>query len=174
MKKYFFIFIGPESDHWLCLSLTDSLPNSLTDSCLVELMSQQQLKAFLGWKNLNLKLKPETWNLKAALDAELHIRNKWMIPTAAANVQHVFSTWLMWPWRVKMPIQNLLGLLLLLMFVMWIMLATVCCRFGSWGMVIKLNFCSDFEYKVWSIFWSRNSGNIFKLEFGQYLATDVL
>ena len=21
------IFIGPESDHWLCLSLTDSLPN---------------------------------------------------------------------------------------------------------------------------------------------------
>ena len=28
------IFIGPESDHWLCLSLTDSLPNS----CLVNLM----------------------------------------------------------------------------------------------------------------------------------------
>ena len=24
------IFIGPESDHWLCLSLTDSLTNSLT------------------------------------------------------------------------------------------------------------------------------------------------
>ena len=29
-----FVFIGPESDHWLCLSLTPSLPNS----CLVNLI----------------------------------------------------------------------------------------------------------------------------------------
>ena len=29
------IFIGPESDHWLCLSVTNWLPNWLTDSCLV-------------------------------------------------------------------------------------------------------------------------------------------
>ena len=28
------IFIGPESDHWLCLSLTDSL----THSCLINLI----------------------------------------------------------------------------------------------------------------------------------------
>ena len=28
---------------------------------------------------------------------------------------------------------------------MRIELATVCCRFGSWGLVTKLNFCSDFE-----------------------------
>ena len=28
-------FIGPESNHWLCLSLTDSLTDSLTHSCLV-------------------------------------------------------------------------------------------------------------------------------------------
>ena len=27
---YIFIFIGPESDHWECLSLTQSLTNSLT------------------------------------------------------------------------------------------------------------------------------------------------
>ena len=27
-----------------------------------------------------------------------------------------------------------------------IVLATVCCRLGSWGLVIKLNFCSDFEH----------------------------
>ena len=52
----------------------------------------------------------------------------------------------MWPWRVKMPTQNLLRLLLLLMLVMRIVLATVCCRFGSWGLVIKLNFCSDFGH----------------------------
>ena len=63
----------------------------------------------------------------------------------------------MWPWRVKMPTQNLS---LLLMLVMRIVLATVCCRFGSWGLVIKLNFCSDFEHKVWSRFWSWSSGKI--------------
>ena len=49
------------------------------------------------------------------------------------------------PWRVKMPTQNLLRLLLLLMR---IVLATICCRFWSWGLVKKLNFCSDFEHKV--------------------------
>ena len=31
------IFIGPESDHWLCLSLTDKL-TKLTHSCLVNLI----------------------------------------------------------------------------------------------------------------------------------------
>ena len=45
------------------------------------------------------------------------------------------SSWLMWPWRVKMPTENLLRLLLLLMLVMRIVLARVCCRFGSWGLV---------------------------------------
>ena len=32
------LFIGPESDHWLCLSLTDSLTHSLTHCCLVNLI----------------------------------------------------------------------------------------------------------------------------------------
>ena len=32
------VFIGPESDHWQCLSLTDSLTNSLTHSRLVNLI----------------------------------------------------------------------------------------------------------------------------------------
>ena len=32
------LFIGPESDHWLCLSLTDWLTNWLTNSCLVNLI----------------------------------------------------------------------------------------------------------------------------------------
>ena len=31
---FFFIFIGPESDHWECLSLTQSLTNSLLFSKL--------------------------------------------------------------------------------------------------------------------------------------------
>ena len=58
------------------------------------------------------------------------------------------------PWCVKMPTQNLLRLLLLLMLVMRIVLASVCSRLGSWGLVIKLNFLSDFEHKVWSGFCS--------------------
>ena len=33
-----FLFIGPESDHWLCLSVTHSLTDSLTHCCLVDLM----------------------------------------------------------------------------------------------------------------------------------------
>ena len=40
-------------------------------------------------------------------------------------------------------------------------------------MVIKLNFCSDFEHKVWSRFLSWSSGKILKLKFGKYFATDV-
>ena len=40
-------------------------------------------------------------------------------------------------------------------------------------MVIKLNFCSDFELKVWSRFWSWCSGEIWKLKFDQYFAADV-
>ena len=51
-------------------------------------------------------------------------------------------------WLVKMPTQNLLRLLLLLMLTVRIVLATVCCRLGSWGLIIKLSFCSDFEHKV--------------------------
>ena len=41
---------------------------------------------------------------------------------------------------------------------MRILLATICCRFRGWGLVKKLNFCSDFEHKVWSRFWSWSSG----------------
>ena len=64
------------------------------------------------------------------------------------------------PGKVKMPTQNLLRLFLLLMLMMRIMLATVCYRFGSWRLVLKLNFCSDFEHKGWSRFWSWSSGKI--------------
>ena len=34
----FAIFIGPESDHWQCLSVTPSLTHSLTHSCSVNLI----------------------------------------------------------------------------------------------------------------------------------------
>ena len=90
----------------------------------------------------------------------------------------------MWPWRVKMPTQNLLRLCLLPMLVMRIVLATVNCRFGSWGLVIKLNFCSDFEHfgqdflklkfwrdfeaEVWSAFCRWCFEEVTKLNPGQY------
>ena len=91
----------------------------------------------------------------------------------------------MWRWQLKtcwslltdlidVPTQNLLRLALLLMLMMKIVLATVCCILGSWGLVIKPNFCSDFQHKVSSRFWSWSSGRILKLEFGQYFAADVL
>ena len=38
VESLLFIFIGPESDHWECLSVTHSLTHSLTDSCLVNLI----------------------------------------------------------------------------------------------------------------------------------------
>ena len=54
----------------------------------------------------------------------------------------------MWPWRVKMPTQNLLRLLLLLMLIVRIMLATVCYRFGSWRLVLNLNFFHTLSTRV--------------------------
>ena len=48
-----------------------------------------------------------------------------------------------------------------------IVLATVCCRFRSWGLVKKLNFCSDFEHKVWSRFWSWSFVKVMKFNLGQ-------
>ena len=57
--------------------------------------------------------------------------------------------------HVKMPAQNLLRLFLLLR----IMLATVCYRFRSWRLVLKINFCSDFA-QGWSRFWSNNQSQL--------------
>ena len=42
-----FIFIRPESDHWLCLSLTHSLTHSLTDSCLINLTAMHDTKCLM-------------------------------------------------------------------------------------------------------------------------------
>ena len=92
----YLVFIGPESDHWLCMSLTHSLTDSLTDSlthsCLVNL-----------------------------IDVTL---------------------------ACELPTQNLLRLLLLLMLMLRIMLATVCYRFGSWHLVLKLNYFQTLSTRV--------------------------
>ena len=109
-------FMGPESDHWLPLPLSNLRTNSL-------------LFSRLDWCD------PGVWRCQ--------LKTCW-------------------------------GLLLLLMLMMRIVLATVWCILGSWSLVIKPNFCSDFEHKVCSRFWCWSSGKIFKLEFGQYFAADVL
>ena len=72
---------------------------------------------------------------------------------------------------VKMPTQKL-RLLLLLMLMLRNVLAIVWCRFGSWILVIRSNFCPDFEHRVWSRFWSWSSDEILKLKFSQYIAAD--
>ena len=51
----------------------------------------------------------------------------------------------MWPWRVKIPTQNLLRLFLLQMLMLRIMLATVCCRF-----VDRFDHKAKFEILSWS------------------------
>ena len=63
-------------------------------------------------------------------------------------------------WGQPWMLPSELRLLLLLMLVTRIVLATICGRFGSWGLVKKLNFCSDFEHKVWSRFRSWSKGEI--------------
>ena len=42
-----------------------------------------------------------------------------------------------------------------------------------WKLKFGHKFCSDFEHKVWSRFWSWSWGEILKLKFGKYFAADV-
>ena len=51
----------------------------------------------------------------------------------------------------------------MLMLMMRNVLATACCRFGSEGLVIKLNFCSDFEHKILKLKFRQD----LQLKFGQ-------
>ena len=66
------IFIGPESDHCLLLSLTHSLTNSLTDSCLVNLIDLA-----LASEDANSKLVEVV--TVADVDAEDHVGNSLLI-----------------------------------------------------------------------------------------------
>ena len=88
----FRIFIGPESDHWLCLSLTHSLPNS----CLVNL--------------IHVTL--------ACQDAYSKLVEAVSVPDVSD--EDCVGNSLLQIWKLRL--------------------------------VKKLNFCSDFEHKVWSRF----------------------
>ena len=121
--KVWFLFIGPESGLWQCLSLTHWLTNSLThtDSRLVNLID-----VTLACEDGNSKLVVTVWLCLSLTD--------WLTDSLTDSC--------------------------LVDLMMRIVSATVCCKFGNWGMVIKLNFCSDFEHKVWSRLWSWSSGKI--------------
>ena len=67
-KRLSHIFIGPESDHWECLSLTHSLTNSLTHSCLVNLID-----VTLACEDANSKLVKVV--TVADVNAEDHVGN---------------------------------------------------------------------------------------------------
>ena len=111
------IFIGPESDHWLCLSLTHWLTDSLTNSCLVNLIDVS-----LACEDANSKL---------------------VEVVTVADVDN----------------EDRVGISLL--------------QIWGWGLDIKLNFCSDFEHKVWSRVWSWSSSEILNLKYGQYFASEA-
>ena len=75
-KRYRSLFIGPESDHCSPLSLTDSLTNSLTHSCLVNLTD-----VTLACEDANSELVEVV--TVADFDAEDHVGNSLLAPSGA-------------------------------------------------------------------------------------------
>ena len=82
------IFIGPESDHSLLLSLTDSLTHWLSNSCLVNLID-----VTLACEDANQKLEVFT---VADVDTEDHVGNNslqiWELTFGPNKTKILFST----------------------------------------------------------------------------------
>ena len=76
-------FIGPESDHWECLSVTHSLTNSLTPSCLVNLID-----VTLACEDANSKLVEVV--TVADVDAEDHVGLLIWELTFGQKAKHLF------------------------------------------------------------------------------------
>ena len=74
------------------------------------------------------------------------------------------------PWHLV----NLMALKLLMLRIMLATAFWLAFWLGSWRLVIKLNFCSDFEHKGWSRFRSWSLGKISKMEFVQHFAAGIL
>ena len=123
-------FIGPESDHWQCLSLTDSLTDSLTPYCLVNLID-----ATLACEDAYSKLVKVV--TVADVSDEDRVGNSllqiWK-PRFGHNPQLLFRLWALlsrfWSWSSP--------------------------RFWSWSLVsiLLLMFGWGYEVESWSIFWS--------------------
>ena len=126
----------------LAMLVTHWLTNSLTHCRLVNLID-----VTLACEDGNSKLVVTVWLCLSLTDWLTH----WLTDCCLVNLIDVTLA-------CEDAFSKLVGLLLLLMLMMRIVLATVCCILGSWGLVIKPNFCSDFEHKVPSRFWSWSSG----------------
>ena len=127
------LFIGPESDQWECLSLTGSLPNWLTDSCLVNLID-----VTLACEDANTKL-VEVFFTDDNVDDEDLVGN---------SLMHI--------WELKLGNKaNFLFRLWAQGFVQGFDVE-VPARFSSWSLVniLPLMFCRGYEVESWSRCWS--------------------
>ena len=126
------LFIGPESDHWQCLSLTHSLTDWLTHSCLVNLID-----VTLACEDANSKLVEVV--TVADVDAEDNVGNS------------LLQIWeLMFGPKAK------------LLFRLWAqgLVKILKLKFrqdfeaGLWLVFLPLMFCRGYEVESWSRFWS--------------------
>ena len=128
---YDLIFIGPESDHWECLSVTDSLTHWLTNCCLVNLIN-----VALACEDANSKLVEIV--TVADVDSEDHVGNSllqiWELmfgPKTKTFFRLEHKGWSrFWSWSSA--------------------------RFWNWSLfsILPLMFCRGDEVESWSIFWS--------------------
>ena len=77
---------------------------------------------------------------------------------------HSLPPWLMWLWPLKMPTQNFLLLLVLLMLMLRNMLTTVWSRFWS---------VNDFEAEIWARFGGWSLVHILWLKIGQHFEPEA-
>ena len=140
-------FIGPESDHWECLSVTDWLIDSCLSVCLVNLID-----VTLACEDGNSKLVEVVTVVE--VDDEKRVDNS-LVQIWKVNFGH----------KVKF------------LFGLWGQGFKVCSRFWSWcsGKILKLKFGHYFAADAWLWLWSSilveilNLGlvKIFKLKFFQ-------
>ena len=94
-KSYVCISIGPESDHWECLSVTDSLTDSLTHSCLVNFCSDLEHKVwsrFWSWSSARFEAGQFCWIFVRILKLDL-VKNLKLMFYGKADVWLRFWSW---------------------------------------------------------------------------------
>ena len=131
--SFWVIFIGPESDHWPCLSLTDSLTHWLTHSRLVNLID-----VTLVCEDGNSKLVEVVTVVD--VDEEDRVGNSLLlIWELRFGHKANFFRYCQLSTRVDQDFEF-----------------EVQARFWSWSLVniLQLMFCRGYEVESWSRFWS--------------------
>ena len=124
------------------------------------------------------------WSLAEILKLCAFTRSKALVTHSLThcNLQYLLD-WCDFGLWLKMPAQNFLMLLMLLMLMLRNVLTTVWSRFWSWGLVeilylvfitiLKLKFDQDFEVCFRSRLWGWDLIKILKLKFGQDFEPEV-